>query len=97
MSGDVLGPAADVWGSRDREFKVAECQAEAAGVEVGVVAADRTVPRVAGGGAGRKAEADAPGKFGHCQAPVLLHFTNGRHRGVKAWLPILIDGSVPNT
>jgi hypothetical protein len=43
--------------------------------------------------AGRKAEADAPGQFGNGQAPVLLQFTNRR---VKAWLPILIDGSVPN-
>jgi hypothetical protein len=60
MSGDVLGPAADVWGSRDREFKVAECQAETAGVEVGVVAADRTVPRVAGGGPGERLRPTRP-------------------------------------
>jgi hypothetical protein len=68
------------------------------GVEVDVVAADRTglfqctqvaVP-------GRKTEADAPrpirqrsGRPSCCSSP-----TGGIR--VKAWLPILIDGSVPN-
>ncbi len=79
------------------EDECLEGQAESVGVEVGVVAADRTglFQGSQAAVAGRKAEADAPGQFGNGQAPVLLRFTNGRHTG-KAWLPILIDGSVPN-
>jgi hypothetical protein len=65
-------------------------------IEVGVVAADRTglFQGSQAAVAGRKAEADAPGKFGKGQAPVLLLFANGGIR-VNALLPILIDGSIP--
>jgi len=84
--------------SRGREFKCLEGQSESVGVEVGVVAADRTGLLQDQAGRqrwrGRKAEADAPGKFGNGQASVLLQFANVRHGG-KAWLPILIDGSIP--
>jgi hypothetical protein len=62
-----------------------------------VVAADRTglfqgsqvaVP-------GEKLRPTRPASSVTVRPAVLLQFTNGRHTG-QAWLPILIDGSVPN-
>jgi hypothetical protein len=79
------------------ENECLEGQAESVGVEVDVVPADRTglFQGSQAAVAGRKAEADAPGQLGNGQGPSCCSSRTGGIR-VKAWLPILIDGSVPN-
>ena len=79
-SGDSLFEGVDgvaVSGAHCGEGEGLEGQAESVGVEVGVVAADRTglFQGSQAAVAGRKAEADAPGQFGNSQAPVLLQFS----------------------
>jgi hypothetical protein len=78
--GDSLFEGVDgvaVSGAHCGEGEGLEGQAESVGVEVGVVAADRTglFQGSQAAVAGRKAEADAPGQFGNSQAPVLLQFS----------------------
>ena len=72
-----------VSGAHGGEDECLEGQAESVGVEVDVVAADRTglFQGSQAAVAGRKAEADAPGQLGNGQAPVLLQFTSGGHTG----------------
>ena len=77
--GDSLFEGIDgvaVSGAHGDEDECLEGQAESVGIEVGVVAADRSglFQGSQAAVAGREAEADAPAQFGNGQASILLQF-----------------------